>query len=276
MATPEDVLAVALNEVGYSRWDDPLPGTKYGRWYAEYTGQPWFGTSGVPYCAMFISWVLNQCGVESPVTPSAVAFDEGNNFNGRRVDKYYLQRGDLVAFDWDSDWSGDHVGIVSERRDDGGYDITVEGNTGDGQVLICTRYPSQIICGCRPYYDEATVSAYDEGKLAVDGAGGPNTIAVLQRFLGCLDDGVISGQEIESKVYHANIWSVEYDSGSGSQMVMALQKMLGIEEDGLWGPQTSKAFQTYLADKGYYTSEIDGYFGPQSVRALQNFLNDNI
>ena len=43
MATPNDVLNIAAKEVGYSRWTDPQPGTKYGRWYAELTKSPYFG-----------------------------------------------------------------------------------------------------------------------------------------------------------------------------------------------------------------------------------------
>lgn len=48
-----NVLQVAAKELGYSRWNDPKNGTKYGRWYAELTHSPYFGSNGVPYCAMF-------------------------------------------------------------------------------------------------------------------------------------------------------------------------------------------------------------------------------
>ena len=34
MATASEVLRIAAGEIGYSRWTDPQPGTKYGRWYA--------------------------------------------------------------------------------------------------------------------------------------------------------------------------------------------------------------------------------------------------
>lgn len=101
MATPNDLLRIAAGEVGYSRWDDPQPGTKYGRWYAEMTGTPYFGTSGVPFCAMFVSWVLNKAGVKCNYFPSAIAFDErdkgdlGNSY----VNKYHLKPGDVIAFD---------------------------------------------------------------------------------------------------------------------------------------------------------------------------------
>ena len=35
MATASEVLRIAAGEIGYSRWTDPQPGTKYGRWYAQ-------------------------------------------------------------------------------------------------------------------------------------------------------------------------------------------------------------------------------------------------
>ena len=284
MATAQELVDFALGEVGYSRWDDPLPGTKYGRWYAEYTGSPYFGTSGVPFCAMGMSYCAYHVGVSSPVTPSAVAFDEGNDFQGRYVDKYSMILGDFVAFDWDDDTSGDHVGIVLEPLGGGVYN-TIEFNTGDGVVAICTRYPSQIICGCRPWYDEC--DAPEQDGIAVDGAGGTQTVSAWQRAMGTTVDGVISDQYEADHRYRKNVWSVDYTEdpdSKGSSLVSAVQKFLisrgyscgdaGV--DGLWGRCTSEAIQKFLKDGGYYDGEIDCDFGPNSVRALQKSLNDGV
>ena len=71
MATANKVLSIAAKEVGYSRWDDPKNGTKYGRWYAKKTGSSYFGTNGVPYCAMFVAWVLAQAGQKCSGMPTA-------------------------------------------------------------------------------------------------------------------------------------------------------------------------------------------------------------
>ena len=38
MASANKVLSIAAGEVGYSRWDDPQAGTKYGRAFAEKVG----------------------------------------------------------------------------------------------------------------------------------------------------------------------------------------------------------------------------------------------
>jgi hypothetical protein len=101
MATVADLLKIAQGEVGYSRWNDPQEGTKYGRWYAQKTGASWYGASGIPYCAMFVSWVLDKAGVKCNYFPSAVAFDNSDRatLGGAYVSKYNLQPGDVISFD---------------------------------------------------------------------------------------------------------------------------------------------------------------------------------
>ena len=136
MATASEVLRIAAGEIGYSRWNDPLNGTKYGRWYATIGGS-YFGMNGVPYCAMFVSWVLNQAGQKAPGCPTAAC---GNIRNAARNTKYHVQNkknaqpGDIVLFRWDgnvNDFSySDHVGFVEKNC--GSYIQTIEGNTSSG------------------------------------------------------------------------------------------------------------------------------------------------
>ena len=71
MASANKVLSIAAGEVGYSRWDDPNPGTKYGRAFAEKVGNSYYGNSGVPYYCMFVWWVLDQAGMTVPGMPTA-------------------------------------------------------------------------------------------------------------------------------------------------------------------------------------------------------------
>ena len=71
MGTISDVLYCARDWIGYSRWTDPEEGTVFGRWFAEKTGEPYFGASGVPYCAMFASYCLDWAGVPRAGMPSA-------------------------------------------------------------------------------------------------------------------------------------------------------------------------------------------------------------
>lgn len=265
MATKYDVVQIAFGEVGNTS------GRKYWNWYY---GGNWEYQDGysTPYCACFVSWVLAQAGAICPCFPDSCAFDERCDFQGRYVDKYSLEPGDVVAFDWDGDVKGDHVGIVTGTFDGGVY--TVEGNTSGGVVTECTRYYSSIICGVRPYYEDAAST----GKLDVDGWCGPKTITRWQEILGFVNaDGVISGQDTEYDQYREHIVSINRD-GDGSLLVTKIQKIISAHVDGQWGRDTSNKLQQYLINHGYSCGEwgADGYFGPASARALQKSINDGL
>lgn len=101
-------------------------------------GQPywsWYGFDGrVEWCACFASWCADQCGyLESGIIPKFSLCSDGVNWfkgKGQWQDKNYEpQAGDLIFFDWGSDGSIDHVGIVEKCED--GTVYTVEGNSGD-------------------------------------------------------------------------------------------------------------------------------------------------
>lgn len=134
MASAEKVLQVAQGEVGYSRWDDPESGTKYGRAFAEYTGNSYYAQSGVPYCAMFVWWVLNQCGVELAGMPTAscgVLLNACTSAGLVLPNKQNAQAGDIIIFDWANVAGGnDHVGFC--KRNNGANLTTIEGNTSAG------------------------------------------------------------------------------------------------------------------------------------------------
>ena len=101
-------------------------------------GQPywsWYGFDGrVEWCACFASWCADQCGyLESGIIPKFSLCSDGVNWfkgKGQWQDKNYEpQAGDLIFFDWGSDGSIDHVGIVEKCEN--GTVYTVEGNSGD-------------------------------------------------------------------------------------------------------------------------------------------------
>jgi peptidoglycan hydrolase-like protein with peptidoglycan-binding domain len=102
-------------------------------------------------------------------------------------------------------------------------------------------------------------------RLAVDGSAGPATIRRWQQVMGTAIDGVISGQ-INNGGARPNLHAVSYGSG-GSNLIRAVQKLLGLKADGLMGPATIKAIQRRLGLKA------DGLMGPATVKALQNRLN---
>ena len=144
MASVNDLLALIRPEVGNTS------GKKYWDYYWRGT---WAYSDGwsTPYCACFITWALGTLGIQCEGFPSACAFDGRWQANGRRVEAYDLQPGDVINFDWESDGSGDHVGFV-EQRLDAGYYMTIEGNASNA-VRRCWRDASVILYGIRPYYD---------------------------------------------------------------------------------------------------------------------------
>lgn len=164
MSAAKNVLYCARQWIGYSRWDDPEPGTVFGRWYAELVGDSYFGESGIPYCAMFVSYCLNWAGVEAAGLPGAYVpwILSANSDAGRLVANEDAQPGDLVMFDWQGDGVADHIGIVEENHADEGWMQTIEGNTSSGSggsqsngggVYRRARNYSSIIGIARPYYE---------------------------------------------------------------------------------------------------------------------------
>lgn len=276
MATATQIISIAAREVGYSRWRDPNPGTKYGRWYAGKTGSPYFGYSGVPYCAMFVSWVLTQGGMTPPGGIFAYCPTGLNNARrlGRTRDKRAAKPGDLVFFDWNRDGVSDHVGIVTANR--GSYLETIEGNTSPGVrgsqsngggVYRRARSLSLVIGIVSPQYSgTSSPRPATPSGLAIDGWAGPATIRRAQQLAGTPADGVISGQWRGNRKAHWAVVAIRYGRG-GSLLVRKIQAACGVSQDGHWGPATTRAMQRRLG------VAVDGYFGHASVKAWQRRLN---
>ena len=262
MATPSDLIRVAAAEVG----------TGTGRKYWEYFGGTYVSPSITPYCARFVSWCLIKANVTCEGFPRSVAIDRRDGFE-RMVEPEDLRPGDVVGFDWDYDRTGDHVGIVEDRDAVDASIITFEGNTGGGRVLRCTRRLYQCTIGVRPYFEDSTSPAKEQGLLDLDGIAGFNTISLAQEQLITPVDGVISGQRSANDRYRRNVWAVEHGT-SGSPMVAELQRRVGAGVDGHWGEDTSRRLQLVLKDMGYYTGPIDCDFAHHSVVAWQRSLND--
>ena len=276
MATATQIINIAAREVGYSRWRDPQAGTKYGRWYAGKTGSPYFGYSGVPYCAMFVSWVLDQAGMTPP--GGIFAYCPTGLANARRLgrtrSKNNAKPGDLVFFDWNKDGVSDHVGIVTANR--GSYLETIEGNTSAGTrgsqsngggVYRRARSLSLVIGVVSPQYSgTSSPRPATPSGLAVDGWAGPATIRRAQQLARTPIDGVISGQWRGNRQAHWAVVAIRYGRG-GSMLVRKIQAAVGVKADGHWGPATTRAMQRRLG------VTVDGYFGHASVKAWQRRLN---
>lgn len=292
MSSAAKILKIAAAEIGYSRWNDPLNGTKYGRWYAKDHGA-YFGTNGVPYCAMFVSWVFAQAGQKAPGLPTAAC---GNIRNAAKGTKYHIKDkkkakpGDIVLFRWDGDANNfsysDHVGIVEKNC--GSYIQTIEGNTSSGNsgsqgngggVYRRTRSWGVVQMIIRPDYD-GTSGTGDDDALEIDGIWGEKTTLKLQKVLKApYNDGKISRQNPQHKSRLKACtggWEyVEPDGGNGgSQTIKLVQRKVGVKADGFMGPDTINALiDYYKKDSG--ADVLDGKLEYRSitVKAMQRALN---
>lgn len=288
--TAASVLAIARGELGYSRWNDPQTGTKYGRWYESEidrtSGNYDFGANGVPYCAMFASWVFNQAGASCVGLPGAYCptIVQIGRSRGKAVAVRNAQPGDVVLFDWEGDGVSDHVGIVESNT--GSYLQCIEGNTNNGVVARRTRAYSSVVCVIRPDWGSgstvpsttqkpasSTPTASSGGKLDVDGYWGKLTTTALQKALGTPADGIVSNQDVAYKQRNPGLesssWEWVKNPKEGSLMVRALQKKVGAGVDGIAGNETFGKLQAYLG------TPVDGVISSPStcVKELQRRLN---
>lgn len=128
----------------------------------------------------------------------------------------------------------------------------------------------------KEYYPSNSAGVLEPEKpkdeaLVVDGYLGTKSIVKLQRWLGTVEDGIISGQLQEYKRYYPALYAVKFGTG-GSLCIKELQEKLKTKIDGIVGPKTIKALQTYLNENGA-ALKVDGYLGEKSAKALQEYLN---
>lgn len=154
MPTAARVLSVAREEIGTTEAPAGSNRTKYGAWY---------GMDGNAWCAMFVSWVLDQAaitGFRHAYTPYGVDLFKKA---GRWYDK--PRPGDIAFFDFpDSTYRVQHVGIVV-RNNRNGTITTIEGNTSrgltgsqdnGGGVFKRVRPKAHIVGYGRPPYEKDT------------------------------------------------------------------------------------------------------------------------
>lgn len=118
------IIEVAAREIGVKESPPNTNKTKYGKW---------FGFDGVPWCAIFVSWVYAMAGF--PL--GRIGFLKGMagcqtavaHFRKQKELTGNPQEGDIVFFDWNGDSRYDHVGIFVKWIEEGKTFETIEGNT---------------------------------------------------------------------------------------------------------------------------------------------------
>lgn len=268
MATRADIIRVAKGEIGYSRWADEENGTKYGRWYARAVGNDMFAASGVPYCDMFVSWVLSTVGIawRSAYVPGREA--EARQ-RGALIDKWDVRPGDAITFDFDGAGIAQHIGIVDVPPSQAGILYTIDGNTtwgtggpqdNGGVVARRERNIDDARYGIRLVDDYAVSRASD----------GTSNITGIQTAIGATPDNIL-GPDTEKRLYTvvaASNWAgkhfpygVQYtqtvvgtnpdgiwgeaSDAAHDRVVAAIQRALGVDDDGIWGPVSQAAWERY-------------------------------
>lgn len=168
MASADDVLAVAISQLGYQ--EGANNNTKYGQWY---------GMNNVPWCDEFVSWVAAQAGAADIIGKFAYCPYHVNWFKSRN--QWHTsspQRGDIIFYDWNGDGVADHVGIV-ENVLDGTYPGAIEGNSTDGNTsegLYVARHARALkyILGYgRPAYGASSAAYRPIPNITSAGTGDP-------------------------------------------------------------------------------------------------------
>lgn len=283
MATVSDVLRTAATEIGYSRWTDPEAGTKYGRWYAGKVGDSYFAESGVPYCAMFVSYILAQCGIDFLYSYCPYIL---RDYRAQVVSTRLAQPGDVVLFDWGGDGVPDHVGFVEQNC--GTYLQTIEGNTSSGSggsqgngggVYRRTRSFGVVRAVIRLNLSSSTVPipVQTDESLGDTTWWGPAFTRELQRQRGTIVDGVISSQPIANRSYLGRADTASWRfvrNAEGSQVMGSLQALTGADMDGFFGHQSVMALQRWLVSHGcdVGASGIDGFMGADTCVAIGSAL----
>ncbi len=120
----EAIVNVAKGEVGVSGRPN-----KYTRWYGKIND-----SYSYEWCHAFVSWCADQAGVADKVPKTAACRTGVTWFKNKgqwkaRSSGYIPSAGDIIYFDFNSDGTSDHVGIVTGSSN--GRVYTIEGNAKD-------------------------------------------------------------------------------------------------------------------------------------------------
>jgi hypothetical protein len=111
-------------------------GSNRGPQVDQYLAACGLGGQAQPWCAAFVTWCLahsgtHVAGFNTAYVPSWVQAARAGRNGLSLVPTGMVRPGDLVAYDWQSDGTADHIGIV-EKAPAGGQFVAIEGNTSAG------------------------------------------------------------------------------------------------------------------------------------------------
>ena len=295
MATAHQVLAIARDEVGTTEAPPNSNVVKYARWYPM---------NGSPWCAMFVSWVLDQAGI----TGFKHAYTPTGAERFRQQDRWFRghpQPGDLVYYDFPPHERIEHVGFVVRDNDDGTI-TTIEGNTSSGDegsqsngggVFRRTRSTTLVVGYGRPPYDGAErpehpeetfevrasfglgdegpdvkmwqrqLNAVVEADLEVDGEFGRDTVRATRSFQEA------HGLKVDGDVDPATLEAMEEAYRDSKRADGDRRPVLERYDSGRWVKRAQRALAEAGLDLG--TDGEDGVFGAATAEAVNAFREDH-
>jgi len=141
-----ELIKTAIGELGNTEYPMNSNKQKYGEWY---------GMNGVPWCAIFVSWVYDQTGIPLGLIDTNKGFhycpSAFNHWNKNGEITATPHPGDIILFDWNGDGKMNHTGIFLQDNRDKMTFMTIEGNTAlgndsnGGEVMIRVRKYKQAV-----------------------------------------------------------------------------------------------------------------------------------
>lgn len=246
-------------EIAYSTkvWDYAVPGTVIGD-VDEY---------GLLCLCSNITW-----GNFSNCVPAEVLYMSGHI--GLFVGEYTDPSGIINTIEATAAMGG---GVLSSYCDASGNRYNHKGGTWLGRWTAHGKLTRFIDYGSQPK-PQPTPS----GKISVDGEWGKATTLLAQKVFGMSErDGIVSNQDTNCKPYCINCVSSDDNSGSWvwnnsrgySPLIKKIQAWSGMPysaQDGKFGYNSIKALQKKLG------VGQDGYCGVLTVKAFQQYLNSQV
>jgi peptidoglycan hydrolase-like protein with peptidoglycan-binding domain len=206
----DKIIEIAHSQLGIS--ESPANSNKnpYGQWY---------GMDGLPWCAMFVSWVFDKAGVPLGKVNDNKGFRHCQSayliWKSRKELTKVPEKGDIVLFDWSGNGTSNHTGIFETWTDETKKSfMCYEGNTSvsdnrnGGSVMHRKRHVNNVLAFVKPavlrssnneneiidefnseigsygsLVNKVQKMLYDLGyKITVDGYFGPETEKVIKQF----------------------------------------------------------------------------------------------
>jgi hypothetical protein len=292
VTTAGKVLDIARDQIGVKETPANSNVCKFSKWYPM---------AGSPWCAMFVSWVLDRAGIEGykhAYTPSGAALFQQQ----RRWFSANPKPGDIVYFDFpDSLPRIQHVGFVEKVNGDGSI-VAIEGNTSAGAsgsqdngggVFRRTRPRSLIVGFGRPPYKQGGKVDHPEGRLGrrdyLERGDRGADVRMWQRQLNAvmeadLDvDGEFGAKTLAATKAFQKEHGLEVDGQAGPKSLAKMEKefhrikqedrgkppTLELHDSGRW----VKEAQAALIEHGFALEPngADGEFGRVTASALRKF-----